>query len=257
VKIFVLHPDFNRHLWDEAAGAYGAAVGPSEILPEDRMFRKSIDLKSANGLTEPTLHANLFALDRGLVPPERRDRVVSWVLRHEDQIRQIMANHYFFKLLCSLDEPRYDRKVLDRIRGGWRKMIDSPWQTTWEAPDGGSKMHCYGIVPAHTLSTYVLGVRRDAPVAERKILIEPHLGDLTEASGTVVTEFGPVTVSWKKSDAQCRFEIEVPQDVEATLAVPVSAGQESIRLNGSEQPDTRQGGRLLCELRPGKQHGSF
>ena len=253
-----LKSDFNKHLWNEAAGAYGAAVGPLEILPGDRMFKKSIKLKTANGLTEPTLHANLFALDRGLVPPERRARVVSWVIAHESQIRQIMANHYYFKLLYSLDESRYDQIVLDRIRGGWKKMIDSPWQTTWEGTTGGgSKMHCYGIVPAYTLSTYVLGVRREAPVSEKKILIEPHLGDLTEASGTVVTEFGPVVVSWKKAGTQWQFEIEAPQNVETTLALPVPAGTETIRLNETLQHGSRQGARMIFKLSPGKHHGTF
>ena len=65
------------------------------------MFKKAITLKTADGLTEPTLHANLFALDRGIVPPERRARVVSWTVAHGSQIRQIMAQHYYFKLLYS------------------------------------------------------------------------------------------------------------------------------------------------------------
>ena len=67
---------FNKLLWDEAAGAYGSAFGKPEVLPDDRMFKQSINLKFADGRVEPTLHANLFALDRGIVPPERRDRVV-------------------------------------------------------------------------------------------------------------------------------------------------------------------------------------
>ena len=118
-------------------------------------------------------------------------------------------------------------------------------------------MHCYGIVPAYTLSTYVLGVRRDAPAAENKILIEPHLGDLKEASGTVVTEFGPVIVSWKKSTTDWQFEIDVPKNVVATLALPVPAGQDKIRLGNAQQLGTRQAGRLLFNLGSGKYQGAF
>jgi alpha-L-rhamnosidase len=118
-------------------------------------------------------------------------------------------------------------------------------------------MHCYGIVPAYTLGTYVLGVRRTAPVSERKLLIEPHLGDLTEASGTVVTEFGPVAVSWKKAGAQCQFEIETPEHVATTLALPVPAGQNAVLLDGTDQQGSRQGARMIFELSPGKHHGSF
>jgi hypothetical protein len=55
------------------------------------------------------------------------------------------------------------------------------------------------MFPAYFLSSYVLGVRRDGPVQNKTLLIEPRLGDLTEAAGTVVTEFGPVPVSWETS----------------------------------------------------------
>jgi hypothetical protein len=48
---------------------------------------------------------------------------------------------------------------------------------------GGSKAHIYGMFPGYFLSAYVLGVRRDAPVADKTIMIEPHLGDLAEATG--------------------------------------------------------------------------
>ena len=67
-----LHKAFNEHLWNETEGAYAAALGTPEVLPNDRMFKQGIHLKSTGNLVEPTLHANLFALDRGLVPTARR-----------------------------------------------------------------------------------------------------------------------------------------------------------------------------------------
>jgi len=210
---------FNEHLWNEAEGAYAAAYGTPELLPNDRLFKQSINLKISDNLVEPTLHANLFALDRGLVPAARRDRVVAWTLTHADQIKQIMAQHFFFKLLYSLDDPAHDRTVLTRLRA-WKNMADSPWQTTWEMTDGGSKAHCYGMVPAHTLSTYVLGVRRDAAVGEKRLIIQPHLGDLTHAEGVVVTEFGPVAVSWKRDADQLAFTLELPKGVQAEVLLP-------------------------------------
>jgi hypothetical protein len=249
---------FNRELWNERAGAYDSAAGTPELLPQDQLFKKAILLKTVDGRTEPTLHANLFALDRGLVPPERRARVAAWVLAHEDQIQQIMANYYYFKILYSLDADRYDQMVLDRIRIGWKGMVESPWQTTWEMTGGeGSKMHCYGIVPGCILSTYVLGVRRDAPVWKRQLIIEPHLADLSRAEGIVVTEFGPVSVSWRREPGQLRFEIKIPQNVETVLALPKGSGNKAVTLDGKSQQGVLKGERRIITLKPGSHEGSY
>ena len=96
-------------------------------------------------------------------------------------------------------------------------MVASRWQCSWETLYGGSQAHIYGMFPGYFLSAYVLGVRREGPVAERTILIEPRLGDLTEAKGVVVTEFGPVPVSWKRQDRELVFGLAVPKAVHATL----------------------------------------
>jgi alpha-L-rhamnosidase len=246
---------FNKRLWDEGAGAYGAAFGTPEVLPDDRMFKQSINLKMADGRVEPTLHANLFALDRGIVPPERHDRVVRWTLAHQDQITQIMAQHFYFKLLYGLDEEKHDAAVLDRIRKGWRGMAESPNQTTWEFTSGGSQMHCYGIVSGHTLSTYVLGVRRDDPVWKKRLVIQPHLADLTQAEGVVVSEFGPVPVSWKKRGDTLDFTVEVPAGTTAELQLPVGpAGR--VLLNGKETTTRQQGRRRVLTLSAGRYTGS-
>ena len=252
-----LKADFNRLLWDENAGAYCSAVGTPEVLPGDRMFKKSIALKSAGGRTEPTLHANLFALDRGLVPPARRDRVVQWTLQHENEIKQVMANYYYFKLLYTLDQERYDQIVLDRIRHGWQAMVDSPWQTSWESIGGGSKVHCYGIVPGYILSTYVLGVRRDTPVGKHQIIIEPHLGDLTHAEGVVVTEFGPVSVSWQRENGGLHFRVNIPSNTEATLALPNITGRELIDVDGKQVGGQVEGSRRILELTTGGHDGVY
>ena len=252
-----LKDDFNRLLWDETAGAYCSAVGTPEVLPGDRMFRKSIKLKSAGGRTEPTLHANLFALDRGIVPAARRDRVIQWILQHENEIQQVMANYYYFKLLYTLDRERCDQIVVDRIRHGWQAMVDSPWQTSWESVRGGSKVHCYGIVPGYILSTYVLGVRRDQPVGKHQIVIEPHLADLTKAEGVVVTEFGPVPVSWTKAGGRLHFQFTVPAGVEALVALPDQAGRGEITLDGNKFAGETVGSRRTFTLKSGSYRGEF
>jgi alpha-L-rhamnosidase len=125
------------------------------------------------------------------------------------------------------------------IREKFKAMAEWPWQTTWEEFSGGSKAHCYGMYPAYFLSAYVLGVRLDGPVSGRALLIDPRLGDLSSAQGTVVTEFGPVPVSWRRSGDRLDFEFTVPEEVKATFRLPSGGGtarlvmdNQSVATNG-------------------------
>ena len=252
-----LRDAFNQLLWDDKAGAYCSAVGQAEVLPGDRMFKKSVTVKSEGGRMQPTLHANLFALDRGLVPASRRARVVTWVLAHEGEIKQIMACDYYFRLLYSLDEERFDERVLSRIRSGWQPMVESPWGTTWEMTDPakGSKLHCYGIVAGEILSTYVLGVRRDSPVGRHEIIIEPHLADLARAEGVVVTEFGPVPVSWSRQGDALQFRVSIPEGTKAFLSLPRRAEGAPFSVDGADVRPAEHGRRGVVELLPGAHSG--
>jgi alpha-L-rhamnosidase len=248
-----LYAAFNAHLWNDREGAYAAGWGAPELLPNDRLFKRAVPLKFKDNLVEPTLHANLFALDRGLVPAARRDRVVAWTLAHAGQIKQFMTRHFYFKLLYGLDSPAHDLTVLAQLRT-WRIMATSPWQTTWELPDGGSKAHVYGTLAAHTLSAYVLGVRREAPVGARRIIIQPHLGDLAHASGIVVTEFGPVPVSWKVAGRTLAFSFTLPAGVTAVVFLPAGPAG-AVTLGGHTATTSARGRWRILELGPGMYTG--
>jgi hypothetical protein len=134
-------------------------------------------------------------------------------------------------------------------------MAESPNQTTWEFTSGGSQMHCYGIVPGHTLSTYVLGVRRDEPVWKKHLIIQPHLADLTRAEGVVVSEFGPVPVSWKKTGDTLDFIVEIPSGATAELHLPVGPAGH-VLLNGKETPTRQQGRWRVLVLSAGRYTGN-
>jgi hypothetical protein len=150
-----------------------------------------------------------------------------------------------------------DKDILDAMRQKWAAMANWPWQTTWEEFEGGSKAHCYGMFPGYFLSAYVLGVRRDEPVATKQLLIEPHLGDLTEAAGVVVSEFGPVPVSWKREGERWQFTFTVPAGVKTILRLPYKTGQETVRLDGKMISGTVKGSRLEFIINGGSHQGSF
>jgi hypothetical protein len=111
------------------------------------------------------------------------------------------------------------------------------------------------MVPAYTLSTYVLGVRRDAPIVAKCIVIQPHLGDLSRAEGIVVTEFGPVPVSWKVVDGTLAFAFTVPVGVKAAVFLPAGPFG-TVAINGRPVATRGRGRWRTLELGPGSHEGT-
>lgn len=232
---------YNRVLWDESAGNYASAWFPEEVrtLPENH---REVKLARAGDRLEPTMFSALWALDQCIVPEQRRARVRAYLLNHRDQAERVMTFYYLFRQLYAADTAESDREVLATMRAKWAGMIDSPWQTSWEEFSGGSKAHVYGMFPGYFLSAYVLGVRPEMPATTKRILIEPRLGDLVSAAGTVVTELGPVPVSWQVGPDRLSFSLEVPAGATATLRLPKPAEDCLLKLDGhpcEAQPEGR------------------
>ena len=249
----------NRVLWDEAGGCYFSGYFSDEDIAANLAANRKLGLPRNNNLTPTTLHANVFALDRGVVPDNRRERVLRRMREQQSDLKggQVMIYYYVAKLLYGLDRTELDSRVLELWRNNWPTMVKSPWECSWESLGGGSHAHCYGMFPAYFLSTYVLGVRRNPTVADKAIRVEPHLGDLAHAAGVVVTELGPVSVSWHKEGEHLRFQVTVPENAKTTLALPSRLGRDSIQLDGKTQAGKVQGSRLMVTLTSGTHTGSY
>ena len=259
---------FNRVLWDAQDGTYysGYDTEPAQMPPGVTKGKRGLQSDwhlegkpptLSNNLIMPTVYPALFALDQGIVPAERQKQVTQYLLAQPDPNPRIMFYYYHWKQLYRMDQPGLDQRVLDTMRQKWQAMIDWPWQTAWEDFNVGSRAHIYGMYPGYFLSAYVLGVRRDAPVAEKQLLIEPHLGDLTNATGVVVTEFGPVPVSWQNSGGRLQFTLTAPARVKTVLALPCQTGHDTITIDGKTVPGIVHGSRLQITLRGGSHQGSY
>lgn len=218
----------NTHLWSEAEGSYFAGLFGAESECATQLNDVMFDGPFLPGnLFRPTLQAALFALEFGIVPDGRRARVEAFVLAHAQEAEAVMTHHFLFRRLVALDRQEEDRLMIGMLRRGWQAMTASPWGTAWEDLEGrGSRVHVYGMAPAWLLSAHVLGVHMpDGPVRDAAIRIAPHPCDLRWAEGVVVTEHGPVALSWQAEDGAIRrLEVEIPPGASAELLVPVVAG---------------------------------
>ena len=260
----------NTVLWDEASGGYFSGYFTEADLkemdslqggPSAGTAKRLRALIRGNNRTAPTLHSNLFALDRGVVPADRQARVLANVLAQSAKIKggSVMVYHYLAQQLYTLDRPELDQRVLSLWRDNWGPMVAYPAQCSWEDLRDKPKTtvaHIYGLFPGAHLSRSVLGVRRDDPVADKRIVIEPHLGDLTQAEGTVVTEFGLVPVAWQRTGEALEFSFTVPAGVQARLRLPALAGTTTVKLNGKAVNGKLAAGRLEVTLSAGRYTGN-
>ncbi|MCX6926780.1 MAG: hypothetical protein NT154_26780 [Verrucomicrobia bacterium] len=219
---------FNQQLWNAAEGTYNSGFVKDKLLG-------------------PTPHAALLALDRGIVPQDRLPSVRKWFLANykrtgsfhcctNPEFEKMVADraginmpvtyYWVFQELYRMDSAAWDLEVMQEMRRRWGQMVreSDDTGTLWEMFDGSESCHNYGAVPAYFLSSYVLGVRLDGPVWNKRLVIEPRVGDLANAEGVVVTEFGPVTVSWKQQGTDLSFRFEVPKGIQAILRIPDAVG---------------------------------
>jgi alpha-L-rhamnosidase len=245
-----LSRDVNVHLWDQASGTYCGSIMDGKKTP-------------------PTAHAAVLCLYHGIVPDDRREVVMRWVLEnHRKEDFAPYTHHFLFRVLYQMDTDAADREVLDLMRQRFGAMTRNETGTVWEGFGGGEFCHQMGSQPAYYLSAYVLGVRTDGPISNKRIIIRPRPGDLKEASGVIVTEFGLVPVSWRLDDQGkgLDFRFEVPAGARAMVSIPKSGPAPTLVMDGrsvvrSGKPDVSdvvlRGRYYVTELGPGIHAGGI
>jgi hypothetical protein len=231
----------NKNLWDDAAKTYHGSVMNGEKTP-------------------PTAHAAAICLFCNVVPAEYRKSVESWLVANIGSNEfQPFQYAYCFEDLARMHSEAADRAALTVIRQRWVGMTQFETKTTWEGFGPGENCHDMGSPPTIYLSRHVLGVDLDGPVSNHKLAIEPHLGDLKHAEGVVVTELGPVPVSWTRSEENgpMSFELEIPAGAAARVFLPKSSSKNTLKVDGREiQPvEDAATGKIVIELPAGKHHG--
>ncbi len=203
----------------------------------------------------------MSCLHFGLVPQERETSVRHWLLAHYREENFFPYTHQFLlEEIYKVNTEQTDREALDLIRTRWAGMAKSETGTCWEGFRPGENCHEAGAVPAYFLSTYVLGVRLDGPVAGRHLIVQPRLADLQEAAGTVVTELGLVPVQWKRTnpDGELEFQIEIPNESHATLFLPFTGNELVLILDNQTRSGTQiqvQNRFIVTEIGSGIHHG--
>ena len=96
----------------------------------------------------------------------------------------------------------------------------------------------------------------EGPPARRRLVVQPRLADLRRAEGVVLTESGPVSVSWKRRDGgTLDFSFSVPAGVAGEVFLPAGANDPRVMVNGRTVAWERRGRHVVIKAGAGEYAG--
>ena len=222
---------FNRVFFDAAKGMY-------------------ID---GEGSEHASLHANMFPLAFGLVPPERVP-AISDVVASRGMACSVYGAQYLLEALYL--GGRADialQRMISRDIRSWYNMIRAGSTITFEAWDDRFKPnqdwnHAWGAVPGNIIARYLMGVRPMEP-GFGKVLIAPEPATLKHAAAQIPTIRGPIGVSFKNEPGRpLNLEVDLPVGVTARVRLPALAASASrITLDGRMRRCSLIDGRVVID----------
>ncbi len=159
-------------------------------------------------------HAQCLALIGGNVPPARRPRVESGLLADADLARTtIYFSHYLFETYRMLGRTDLIIGRMDL----WFSLGGLGLHTTLEAPEPSrSDCHAWGAHPLHHYFASILGIR-PATFGFATVRIEPKLGPLAWAKGTLAHPQGVIEADLRASGAAVTGTVTLPHGVSGTF----------------------------------------
>ena len=198
-----VYESFNHVFFDAATGLYTDGEGSSHS----------------------SLHANMFALDFGLVPAGRQSKVADFIASR-GMACSVYGAQYLLEALYKFGHAEDALTLLtSHSQRSWWNMIESGSTMTTEAWDIKYKgnltwNHAWGAAPANIISRFLVGVRPLAPAYERA-LIAPEPGTLKWFKAKVPTVRGPISVQFTNADAHLELVVSIPSTITADVQLPV------------------------------------
>lgn len=211
------------------------------------------------GTTHSSLHANMIPLAFGLVPDDRKARVVSFV-KSRKMACSVYGAQYLLEALYEAGEPDAALALMTATTDrSWMNMLAVGATITTEGWDIKYKpnldwSHAWGAAPANIAARYVAGVR-PLTAGYVQARIAPQLGALTHLEALVPTIRGPIRVVVDRTAAQpFTMEFSLPANMTANVAVPVAPAGCAPHLDGAAVPPVAHDGQSWIDRVPSGPH---
>ncbi len=205
-------------------------------------------------------HANMFPLALGIVPDAQRNKVIEEIKGRKMSVGMVTLP-WLIRAIGEADEGEH---LIDLYTNeqwdGWAQCLAKGATATWESwnadATGQSMSHAWGASGLEGFIRYILGIRPLKPQYE-EVLIKPlDFGSrLKQAKGTILTDRGAISVSWKSRPKQYMLRLDLPVNVTACVAVPKgTASTPAVLLDGNETEGTIEGNYILINNVGSGQH---
>lgn len=162
-----------------------------------------------------SLHANMFPLAFGIVPPRYANSVTSFV-KSRGMACSVYGAQYLLEALFMQNEADYAIGLMASTKErSWWNMINSGSTMTMEAWDIKFKPnldwnHAWGTAPANIITRYMWGITPSKP-GFTKVRVAPQLGKLSYSKIKVPTIQGPIYAEFFKNGKVSEFTIVLPE----------------------------------------------
>lgn len=161
-------------------------------------------------------HTNALAILTGIVNTQEAAQISQELLTNNQLApASIYFKYYLHQALIKAGKGNDYLKWLDK----WRENMSlglTTWAETSDVDKTRSDCHAWGASPNIEFYRTILGVDSDG-IGFSKVKIEPHLGQMTEMTGTVPHPKGNIAVSYKLENGKWNIQIELPKTITGKL----------------------------------------
>lgn len=159
-------------------------------------------------------HAQALALLSDLAPTDHAARAGRGLLEDPNLVRTtIYFSHYLFEACQRLGAIDHLLTRMDL----WFGLAAQGFSTTPEEPEPArSDCHAWGAHPLYHYRSSILGIRPAAP-GFRRVRIEPQLGPLQWASGSICHPRGLISAEFRRDGNGLHWRIELPDGISGEL----------------------------------------
>ncbi len=182
----------------------------------------------------PDQTANVLPLYLDMVPPDRKDKVMSGLLDsvvrlHDHHLDTgILGTRYLLDVLTEHGAGEAAFRVATRTSyPGWGYMIAEGATTLWERWEklGGHAMNSQNHIMLGSVDAWFYRVLAGlSPLLPgwKAVRIRPRvLGDLASAEALIETQAGRVRAAWEKSEGSFSLEVVLPPGTDGEVHVPL------------------------------------
>ncbi|NLZ06165.1 MAG: family 78 glycoside hydrolase catalytic domain [Phycisphaerae bacterium] len=241
---------------EQDAAQFASAAAKVRQSFNDKLLDKDKGIYvDGEGSTHSALHANMFPLAFGLVPPEHVESVAAFV-KSRGMVCSVYGSQYLLEALyeAGLDDFALHLMTDRKTDRSWAHMVYNVGTTiTLEAWDNKYKPnqdwnHAWGAVPANIIPRCLMGVEPVEPGFAR-VRIKPQVGSLTRGSLDLPTIRGTIRVDFEATLGQSFIlNVATPANMPAVVYLPnLGSDSTQVLMDGRTVQGRREGKFIVLE----------